>query len=150
VTRRRAGWSPLVLATLLVPLLSFPALASGEVDVRRDGSHWARIEKGGTVRIDGRIVGRLEPSGDVRVDGRIAGRVEGDGTIRDDGRIAGRVAKDGSLRSDGTIIGRIENGGGIRRDGSLWGSASPCCSSFDERRRVGALLYFFEPGFFQR
>jgi len=100
--RWSAGRSPLVLTALLLSLFSFPASASGEVDVRRGGSHWARIEKDGDVRIDGRIVGRVEPDGDVRVDGRIAGSVEDDGSIRDDGRITGRVEKDGSLRSDGS------------------------------------------------
>lgn len=137
-------------ALFLALLLSFPAHASDQVDVRRGGSHWARIEKGGAVRIDGRIVGEIEPDGDVRVNGRIAGRVEDDGSIRDDGRITGRVEKDGSLRSEGTIIGRIESGGGIRRDGSIWGSASPCCADFRDRRRLAALLYFFAPGFFVR
>ena len=140
----------LALASSLAVLLAPLALAADDVDVRKGGNHWARIEKGGAVRIDGRIVGTIEKDLDVRVDGRIAGRVEGDGAIRDGGRIVGKVEKDGALRSDGTLIGRIEGDGDIRRDGSIWGSASPCCSSFDETRRLAALLYFFEPDFFPR
>lgn len=140
--------SPILLAHGLPPL----ALAADGVDVevRQGRTPWARIERGGAVRIDGRIVGAIERDLDVRVDGVIVGSVEKDGTIRDDGTIRGRVEKDGTLRRDGTIVGRIEDDGAIRRDGTIWGSASPCCPTFDEARRVAALLYFFDRGFFRR
>lgn len=147
---RRSSPTSLALAGLVAALLAPLAVAAEDVDVRKGGSLWARIEKGGAVRIDGRIVGTIEKDLDVRVDGRIAGRVESDGAIRDGGRIVGKVEKDGALRSDGTIVGRIEGDGDIRRDGSTWGSASPCCPTFDDTRRLAALLYFFEPGFFAR
>ena len=141
----------LYLLVAFVALLAAPTVLAGEeMDVRKGGSQWAQIEKGGAVRIDGSIVGELEEDGSVRVDGRIAGRVEDDGSIRDDGTIVGRVEKDGTLRRDGTVIGRIEEGGTIRRHGSIWGEASPCCASFDEMRRLAALLYFFDGGFFGR
>lgn len=141
----------LYLLVALVALLVTPIVLAGEeMDVRKGGSLWAQIEKGGAVRIDGSIVGEIEDDGSVRVDGRIAGRVEDDGSIRNDGTIVGRVEKDGTLRRDGTVIGRIEEGGTIRRHGSIWGEASPCCASFDEMRRLAALLYFFDGGFFGR
>ena len=126
------------------------ALAEGDVDVRKGGTLWARIERGGAVRVGGTIAGEIEKDGTVRVGGSIAGSVERDGTIRDGGTIRGRVEKDGALRLDGTIVGRIEDDGAIRRDGSIWGSASPCCATFDETLRIAAILYFFDSGFFRR
>ena len=149
-TRPRLVLPAAILVALLVGLVAFTAVAADDVDVRKGGSHWARIASGGEVRIDGRIVGKIEQDGSVRVGGSIAGRVEGDGAIRDGGSIAGRVEKDGTLRRGGTIIGRIEDGGAIRRNGSIWGSASPCCASFDDRRQITALLFFFDRGFFSR
>ncbi len=140
----------LLLAAFAAVLAAPAAHGSDDVDVRKGGSLWARIEGDGAVRIDGSIAGGIEEDGTVRVDGRIAGRVEEDGAIRDDGTLAGRVEKDGTLRRGGTIFGRIEDGGSIRRHGSIWGEASPCCPSFDDTRRLAALLYFFEPGFFRR
>jgi len=139
-------------ALLLALLIPAPALASDavDVDVRRGGSLWARIEAGGAVRIDGTIEGEIEEDGTIRVDGTIVGRVEEDGSIREDGTIVTRVEKDGTLRRDGTVIGRIEESGAIRRHGSIWGEASPCCSSFDDLRRLTALLLFFDRSFFVR
>lgn len=142
--------SPLVLAALLCSLLSLPALAGEEMDVRKGGSLWARIEAGGAVRIDGVIEGEIEEDGTIRVEGRIAGRIEEDGEIREDGAIRTRVEKDGTLRRNGTVIGRIEESGAIRRHGRIWGEASPCCSSFDDLRRLTALLLFFDRSFFVR
>ncbi len=142
--------SALVRAALLTSLLSLPAFASDDVDARKGGSLWARIEKGGVIRIEGVIVGEIGEDGSVRVGGRIAGRVEDDGGIRDDGTIVGRVEQDGTLLQDGTVIGRIEEGGALRRHGSIWGEASPCRASFRETRRLAALLYFFDGGFFGR
>ena len=138
------------LAALLSVAVAPAVLATDEVDVRKGGTLWARIERGGAVRVEGTIAGEIERDGTVRVGGSIAGSVEKDGTIRDDGTIRGRVEKDGTLRRDGTIVGRIEDDGAIRRDGTIWGSASPCCPTFDEARRVAALLYFFDRGFFRR
>ena len=150
ITDHRFFRAPLVVAVFAAALASSSALAAGDVDVRKGGSLWARIERGGTVRVDGAIVGEIAADGTVRVGGSIAGRVERDGTIRGGGTIRGRVEKDGALRLDGTIIGRVEDDGAIRRNGSIWGSASPCCPTFDDARRIAALLYFFESGFFLR
>jgi len=56
------------LLVALVALLVAPgALAGEEMDVRKDGSPWARLEKGGAVRIDGVIVGEIEDDGTIRV-----------------------------------------------------------------------------------
>lgn len=144
----RAAFRAIVFALALVA--AHFAAAAGDVDVRKGGSLWARIERGGTVSVAGTIVGEIGTDGGVRVGGSIEGRVENDGTIRDGGTIRGRVEKDGTLRLDGAIVGRIEDDGAIRRNGSIWGSASPCCPTFDDARRIAALLYFFESGFFLR
>ena len=151
----RFARGPLSGAAILLALLPSLALAgsagaSGDVEVRRSGAAWARIEDDGNVRIEGRLEGAIEKDGTVRVKGRLEGRVEEDGTIRANGRIVGRVEKDGTIRSEGALLGRIEKDGTIRRHGALWGSASPCCPSFHDGRRVAALLYFFDPGFFDR
>jgi len=142
--------SPLVLAALFSSLLTLPVLAGEEMDVRKDGSLWARLEKGGAVRIDGVVVGEIEDDETIRVEGRIAGRIEEDGEIREDGTVRTRVEKDGTLRRNGTVIGRIEEGGAIRRHGRIWGEATPCCASFDDLRRLTALLLFFDRSFFVR
>jgi hypothetical protein len=148
----RVGLRPgLLLLTALFALLVAPnALAGEEMDVRKDGSLWARLEKGGSVRIDGVIVGEIEDDGTIRVEGRIAGRIEKDGEIREDGTVRTRVEKDGTLRRNGTVIGRIEESGAIRRHGRIWGEATPCCASFDDLRRLTALLLFFDRTFFVR
>jgi|GEM_PF-559851 hypothetical protein len=147
----RPGFYLLVALFALVELLVAPgALAGEEMDVRKGGSPWARLEKGGAVRIDGVIVGEIEDDGTIRVEGRIAGRVEEDGEIREDGTVRTRVEKDGTLRRNGTVIGRIEESGTIRRHGTIWGEASPCCASFDDLRRLTALLLFFDRSFFVR
>lgn len=148
----RAGsrTGPLLFAAVVALLVAAPALAGEEVDVRKDGRPWARIEAGGAVRIDGSIVGEIQDDGTIRVEGRIAGRIEEDGEIREDGTVRTRVEKDGTLRRNGTVIGRIEEGGAIRRHGTIWGEAVPCCSSFDDLRRLTALLLFFDRSFFVR
>ncbi|MBP7675284.1 MAG: polymer-forming cytoskeletal protein [Thermoanaerobaculia bacterium] len=147
----RPGLYLLVALVALVELLVAPgALAGEEMDVRKGGSLWARIEKGGAIRIDGVIVGEIEDDGTIRVEGHIAGRVEEDGEIREDGTVRTRVEKDGTLRRNGTVIGRIEESGAIRRHGTIWGEASPCCASFDDLRRLTALLLFFDRTFFVR
>lgn len=136
----------LALLPLVVP--AWPVDASGDVEVRRAGASWARIEDGGNIRIEGRLVGAIEENGNVRVAGRLEGEVDEDGTIRQHGRIVGSVEKDGTIRAAGTLLGRIEKDGTIRRQGALWGSASPCCPRFHDVRRVAALLFFFDRGFF--
>lgn len=148
---QRPGLYLLVALVALVELLVAPgALAGEEMDVRKGGSLWARLEKGGAVRIDGVIAGEIEDDGTIRVEGRIAGRIEEDGEIREDGTVRTRVEKDGTLRRNGTVIGRIEESGAIRRHGRIWGEASPCCASFDDLRRLTALLLFFDRSFFVR
>ena len=147
----RVPWHPfarvlLALLSLVVP--AWPADASGDIDVRRAGASWARIEDGGNVRIEGRLAGSIEENGTVRVAGRLEGEVDEDGTIRQHGRIVGNVEKDGTIRAAGTLLGRIEKDGTIRRQGALWGSASPCCPRLQDVRRVAALLFFFDRGYF--
>ena len=141
----------LYLLVAFVALLAAPTVLAGEeMDVRKDGSPWARLEEGGAVRIDGVIEGEIEDDGTIRVEGRIAGRIEEDGEIREDGTVRTRVEKDGTLRRNGTVIGRIEESGAIRRHGTIWGEASPWCASFDDLRRLTALLLFFDRTFFVR
>lgn len=148
---RASSRTGLLLFAAVVSLFVAPAARAGEeMDVRKGGSHWARIEKGGAVRIDGVIVGEIEDDGTIRVEGRIAGRIEADGEIREDGSVRTRVEKDGTLRRNGTVIGRIEESGAIRRHGTIWGEATPCCASFDDLRRLTALLLFFDRSFFVR
>lgn len=142
------GPRPVFTALLALLVLDGGADASGGIEVRRGGSSWARIGEDGSVRVEGRVVGDIGKDGTVRVEGKIEGRVDEDGTIRENGRIAGRVGEDGTLRSEGSLLGRIDRDGSIRRRGSLWGSASPCCSGFDASRRVAALLFFFDRGYF--
>jgi hypothetical protein len=140
----------ITILVALLPLLAAEgrAEASGGLEVRRQGASWARIEDGGNIRVEGRLVGSIDEDGDVRVAGRLSGRVDEGGTIRENGRMAGTVEKDGTIRSAGTLLGRVEKDGTIRRQGAQWGSASPCCSGFRDVRRVTALLFFFDRGFF--
>lgn len=70
--------------------------------------------------------------------------------VRKGGSLWARIEKDGTLRRNGTVIGRIEESGAIRRHGTIWGEASPCCASFDDLRRLTALLLFFDRSFFVR
>jgi hypothetical protein len=136
----------LALASLLT--IATRADASGDIEVRRKGASWARIEDDGNIRIEGRLAGSIDGDGNVRVAGRLEGRVEDGGTIRENGRMVGSVEEDGTIRSAGTLLGRIEKDGTIRRQGALWGNASPCCSQLRDVHRVAALLFFFDRGFF--
>ena len=117
------------LSALLTGLLlsSIAGSAFADIEVRKDGSSWARIEDDGTIRIGGSSVGRIEH----------------DGTVRKNGSSVGRVESDGTMRKNGSSIGRIENDGGIRKNGSSWGHASSCCGDFGSKRTVAALLVFF-------
>ena len=146
---RRAFRIATILLTAL-PILAAArgADASGDVEVRRGGSSWARIDEDGSIRVEGRLAGTIEKDGSVRVHGRLEGRVEEGGTIRENGRMVGSVVEDGTSRAEGALLGRIEKDGAIRRHGALWGSASPCCAGFHDLRRVAALLFFFDRGFF--
>ncbi len=148
----RGPLSGAAILLALLPVLAFARSggASGDVEVRRSGAAWARIEDDGDVRVEGRLAGAIEEDGTVRVQGRLEGRVDEDGTIRANGRIVGSVEKDGTVRSEGALLGRIEKDGTIRRHGALWGNASPCCPSFHDARRVAALLRFFDREFFDR
>ena len=129
------------LTGLLLSTIAGSAFA--DIEVRKDGSSWARIEDDGTIRIGGSSVGRIEHDGTVRKNGSSVGRVESDGTIRENGSSVGRVESDGTMRKNGSSIGRIENDGGIRKNGSSWGHASSCCGDFGSKRTVAALLVFF-------
>ena len=140
----------IAIPVALFSLLAFAggAEASGDLEVRRQGTSWARIEDGGNIRVEGRLVGSIDEDGDVRVAGRLSGHVDDGGTIRENGRMVGSVEKDGTIQSAGALLGRVEKDGTIRRKGAGWGSASPCCSGFRDVRRVAALLFFFDRGFF--
>lgn len=128
--------------------IGWSATAHADIEVRRGGSSWARVENDGTVRINGSSVGKIESDGTVRKNGSSIGRVENDGTIRRDGSSVGRVENDGTMRRRGSSIGRIESDGTIRKDGSSWGSASSCCGDFGSKRTVAAVLAFFADGYF--
>jgi cytoskeletal protein CcmA (bactofilin family) len=146
-TRR---WRNLVrLALLGCVALGAARLGTGgeEMDIRKGGSLWGKVEADGTIRIDGSLAGEIEADGTVRVQGSILGAVEEDGTIRRDGTIVGAVEQDGTLRKGGTIIGAIEDDGTIRRDGTLWGSAEGCCPDHAAKRAVAAVLTFFTDEF---
>jgi cytoskeletal protein CcmA (bactofilin family) len=131
----------------VVAAIGVASAGAAEIDIRKGGSLWARVEADGAVRIDGSIVGKLEADGAVRVGGSIAGAVEEDGTIRRDGSIVGAVESDGTLRKEGSVIGEIEDDGTIRRDGSIWGSAEGCCPDHPSKRAVAAVLTFFSDAF---
>lgn len=137
-----------VLGSLVVLALVAPHLASAELELRRGGREWLRIEDDGSVRIEGRVVGRIEPDGEVRVGGRIAGEVEPNGDIRRGGLIVGRVERDGTLRHRGRAVGEVEDDGEIRREGRVWGTVRNCCGDFGSKRTVAAALAFFGNEFF--
>jgi hypothetical protein len=63
-------------------VLSFSQAALADIDVRKGGSSWAKIENDGTVRINGSSVGKIESDGTVRKNGSSVGKVDSDGTIR--------------------------------------------------------------------
>lgn len=144
--RSRIAW--LVPALLVLLVSSLAPSSGGEIDVRKGGSLWARVEADGRLRIDGSLKGEVERDGDVRKDGSIVGSISPDGDVRAGGSLVGRLEKDGAVRRDGALIGEIEDGGTIRRHGSIWGSAEPCCGDFDAKRRVLALLVFFDDAYF--
>jgi hypothetical protein len=122
--------------------------ARAELELRRDGREWLRIEDDGAVRVDGRVVGRIEPDGTVRVGGRVAGEVEPGGDIRRAGRVVGRVERDGALRHRGRAVGEVEDDGIIRRNGRAWATVRNCCGDFGSKRTIAAVLAFFGDDFF--
>lgn len=133
---------PRMLRLLFLLLLLGSTAWAQDIEVRKHGSSWARIESDGTIRIDGSSVGKFESDGDVRMHGSLVGSVEEDGTIRRNGSRLGELERDGTLRLNGSTIGRIESDGTIRKNGSSWGQARPC-PSFLALRKVAALLFFF-------
>jgi hypothetical protein len=139
----------------IIFLLVFLSYATGDVfaeemDIRKGGSLWARIEKDGYIRISGSLVGRFESDGYVRKSGSLVGEIEEDGTIRESGSFVGRLEKDGTMRKNGSIIGRIESDGYIRLGGSIWGSVEGGGLDFDSMRAVAAVLVFFAPDYWER
>jgi hypothetical protein len=150
MVRGMSIWSmwrkPAVVIALLAALLA-PAVASAEIEIRRNGSSWAKVEDDGTIRINGSSVGKVESDGTVRKDGSSIGQVENDGTIRKSGSSIGQIEKDGTVRKSGSSVGKIESGGDIRKDGSSWGNASNCCGDHGSKRTVAAVIVFFG-GFF--
>ena len=71
--------------TIVALLLAGLGVAGADVDIRKGGSSWARIENDGTIRINGSSVGKFESDGTVRKNGSSIGRVEEGGTIRKNG-----------------------------------------------------------------
>ncbi len=124
------------------------AIASADIEIRKGGSSWAKIESNGTIRIGGSSVGKFESDGTVRKGGSSIGKVESNGTIRKGGSSIGKIESGGTLRKSGSSIGKIESGGTIRKGGSSWGSASNCCGSHGGKRAVAAVIVFFSSDFF--
>jgi len=136
------------LGILLAILPIFLSSAFADIEIRKSGSSWAKIENDGTIRINGSSVGKFESDGTVRKSGNSIGKVESDGTIRRGGSSIGKIETDGTLRKSGSSIGKIESGGTIRLSGSSWGSASNCCGSHGSKRAVAAVIVFFCGDFF--
>ena len=57
----------LLIVTLVAAVA--PGVASAEIEIRRNGSSWAKVEDDGTIRIDGSSVGKIESGGTIRKDG---------------------------------------------------------------------------------
>ena len=112
---------------------SVASTALADIEVRRNGSSWARIEGDGTIRISGSSVGRIENDGTVRKNGSSVGRVENDGTIREHGSSVGRVENDGKIRktaaalaaskATATSASTVELGTGLELLRRLWQQA---------------------------
>jgi len=56
-----------LIALAAATLLSTAALA--EIEIRKSGSSWAKVENDGTVRISGSSVGKIESDGTIRKSG---------------------------------------------------------------------------------
>jgi hypothetical protein len=117
------------------------------INVRKDGSEWGRIQPDGTIRILGNMVGSFDNNGYVRKNGVFAGRIEGNGTIRKNGNYYGSLETNGNIRVGGVYAGRIEQGGAIRnKSGTTWGSAENI-NGYEDMKKVAALLVFFTEDF---
>lgn len=137
-----------VLTLVLVSLLTGAAAWANGIEIRHQGTAWVTVDADGTIRLRGGHIGSLERDGTTRNPGgsRI-GHVGEDGTLRDaGGNAVASVGTDGSLRYGGVLIGTIAADGAIRHRGRAWGRAHPC-DSFDDRRRVAAVLLFFSTFF---
>ena len=65
--------------------LGWTSLAQADIEIRKNGSSWAKVEDDGTVRINGSSVGKIESDGTMRRNGSSMGKVESDGTVRKNG-----------------------------------------------------------------
>ena len=79
-----------VLAVATVALAT-PAAALADVDIRKGGSSWARLESDGDIYINGSRRGKIEADGDVYMDGSRVGKVESDGDVYLNGSRIGLV-----------------------------------------------------------
>ena len=130
--RLRAMKTLCVAGMLGAALVLVAVDARADLEIRKNGSSWVRVDDDGTVRLGGSSVGQ----------------VESDGTIRKGGSSVGKIDRDGTLRRGGSSIGKIEADGTLRRDGTSWGSAEHCCGDFGSKRTVAAVLAFFSADFF--
>ena len=69
----------------LLGLLVTAVPAFADIEIRKNGSSWAKVEDDGTIRINGSSVGKVEHDGTVRKNGSSIGKIESDGTIRKNG-----------------------------------------------------------------
>ena len=139
---------PIVVTLLLLCLVTGAAARASGIEIRHQGTAWVTVDAGGTIRLRGGHIGSLERDGTVRNPGgsRI-GKIDEDGTLRDaGGSTVASVATSGTLRYGGVTVGQITAEGAIHRQGRTWGTASPC-GSFEDRRRVAAVLLFFSTFF---
>ena len=78
--------TPTLLSFIVAALLCGTAgRALADIEIRKGGSSWARVENDGTVRINGSSVGKVESDGTIRKSGSSIGTVESGGTIRKGG-----------------------------------------------------------------
>jgi hypothetical protein len=68
-----------------VALTVLAGTALADVEVRKGGSSWAKIENDGTIRINGSSAGKIESDGTLRKAGSSIGAIESGGTIRKNG-----------------------------------------------------------------
>lgn len=74
-----------VLALAVCALVALVAPAHADIEIRKGGSSWAKVENDGTIRINGSSVGKFESDGTVRKSGSSIGKIESGGTIRKGG-----------------------------------------------------------------
>ena len=95
------------LSALLTAFVVFTVAgtAFADVEVRKDGSSWARIDDDGTIRINGSSIGSIDSDGTIRKSGSSIGRIDSDGTIRKNGSSWGSASSCcGDFGSKRTVV----------------------------------------------